>query len=163
MNPQEGTPYVVIRGALLSPWNTPCVAPPWSTLTAVDLATGDVRWQKPLGTLRNLAPFGVGDLFAWGGPIAGGSIQTATGLAFIAATMDGYLRAIDTATGEELWRHALPAPAQATPVTYRAKPGGKQFVAIAAGGHGPLAWAAVGEERLPRMLGDAVVAFALPQ
>ena len=162
MNPQEGTPYVVIRGALLSPWNTPCVAPPWSTLTAIDLASGEVRWQKPLGTLRNLAPFGVGDFFNWGGPIAGGSIQTATGVAFIAATMDGYIRAFDMRNGEELWRHALPAPAQATPVTYRARPGGRQFLAIAAGGHGPLAWAAVGQEKLPSMLGDAVVAFALP-
>ncbi len=163
MNPQEGTPYVVIRGALLSPWNTPCVAPPWSTLTAIDLASGEVRWQKPLGTLRNLAPFGVGDFFNWGGPIAGGSIQTATGVAFIAATMDGYIRAFDMSNGEELWRHALPAPAQATPVTYRARPGGRQFLAIAAGGHGPLAWAAVGQEKLPSMLGDAVVAFALPE
>ena len=163
MNPQEGTPYAVIRGALLSPWNTPCVAPPWSTLSAIDLATGELRWQKPLGTLRNLAPLGVGDAFNWGGPIAGGSIQTATGLAFIAATMDGYIRAFDVSNGEELWRHALPAPAQATPVTYRARSGGRQFVAIAAGGHGPLAWAAAGPERLPEMLGDAVVAFALPQ
>ena len=48
-------------------------------------------------------------------------------------------------------------------MTYRAHPGGKQFVAIAAGGHGPLAWAAVGQEKLPSMLGDAVVAFALPE
>lgn len=163
MNPQEGTPYVVMRGALLSPWNTPCVAPPWSTLTAIELATGELKWQKPLGTLRNLAPFGMGDFFNWGGPIAGGSIQTATGVAFIAATMDGYIRAFDMSNGEELWRHALPAPAQATPVTYRARPGGRQFVAIAAGGHGPLAWAAVGQEKLPSMLGDAVVAFALPE
>jgi quinoprotein glucose dehydrogenase len=84
-------------------------------------------------------------------------------VAFIAATMDGYIRAFDMSNGEELWRHALPAPAQATPVTYRARPGGRQFLAIAAGGHGPLAWAAVGQEKLPSMLGDAVVAFALPE
>jgi quinoprotein glucose dehydrogenase len=162
MNPQEGTPYVVVRGAYLSAWNTPCVAPPWSKLTAIDLATGQTLWEKPLGTLRHLAPLGTGDLFAWGGPIAGGSIQTASGLAFIGATMDGYLRAFDVANGEELWRHALPAPGQATPVTYRTRPDGRQFVAIAAGGHGPLAYVAKGPEDFGELLGDAVVAFALP-
>jgi quinoprotein glucose dehydrogenase len=163
MNPQEGTPYAVFRGAFLSPWNTPCIPPPWSKLSAIDLATGRTLWERPLGTLRNLAPLGVGDLFPWGGPIAGGSIQTASGLAFIGATMDGYLRAFDVATGAELWRHALPAPGQATPVTWRSRTDGRQFVAIAAGGHGPLAFMARGPKKFGELLGDAVVAFALAQ
>jgi quinoprotein glucose dehydrogenase len=153
---------VVFRGAYLSPWNTPCVPPPWSKLSAIDLATGKTLWERPLGTLRNLAPLGVGDFFEWGGPIAGGSIQTASGLAFIGATMDSYIRAFDVATGKELWRHDLPAPGQATPVTWRSSADGRQFVAIAAGGHGPLAYMAKGPEDMGELLGDAVVAFALP-
>jgi quinoprotein glucose dehydrogenase len=66
--------------------------------------------------------------------------------------MDRNLRAFDLETGRELWKHALPAGGQATPMTYRAGPGGRQYVVIAAGGHGPLG--------VPR--GDSVVAFALP-
>jgi len=162
-NPQEGTPYVVVRGAYLSPWGTPCVAPPWGMLTAIDLDSGEVVWEHGFGTLRNLAPLGLGDFFEWGGPNTGGSMQTATGLGFVAATMDGYIRAFDMRDGTELWRHELPAPAQATPISYRVRPDGRQFVAIAAGGHGPLAWAAVGPEKLASMLGDSVVAFALPE
>jgi quinoprotein glucose dehydrogenase len=86
---------------------------------------------------------------ALGSPNLGGAIVTASGLAFIGATLDRQLRAFDVATGRELWRGALPAGAKATPMTYRA--GGRQFVAIAAGGDGD----AFGR-------GDEVVAFALP-
>jgi quinoprotein glucose dehydrogenase len=162
-NAQEGTPYVVVRDAFLSPWGTPCVAPPWGLLTAIDLDTGALVWERPLGNLRNLAPLGMGRFFEWGGPNTGGSIQTAGGLTFIGASMDGYFRAFDSRNGEELWRHALPAPAQATPMTYRVTPGGRQFVVIAAGGHGPLAYAAKGPEKMASLLGDTLVAFALPQ
>ena len=151
-NAQEGTPYIVIRGAYLSPWGTPCIAPPWGLLTAIDLDSGEVLWERPLGNLRNLAPLGVGRFFEWGGPNTGGSIQTASGLVFIGATLDGYFRAFDSATGEELWRHELPAPAQATPMTYRVSATGRQFVVIAAGGHKYLGFA----------LGDVLIAYALP-
>jgi quinoprotein glucose dehydrogenase len=162
-NPQAGTPYVVVRGAYLSPWGTPCVAPPWGLLSAIDLDSGEVLWERPLGNLKNLAPLGLGRFFEWGTPNTGGSIQTASGLVFIGATMDGYFRAFDSRTGEELWRHELPAPAQATPMSYRVSPAGRQFVVVAAGGHGPLAYAAKGPEKLGTLLGDALVAFALPQ
>lgn len=162
-NPQDGTPYIVIRGAYLSSWGTPCVPPPWGLLTAIDLDSGEVLWERALGNLNNLAPLGLGRFFEWGTPNTGGSIQTASGLVFIGATMDGYFRAFDSATGEELWRHALPAPAQATPMTYRVSENGRQFVVIAAGGHGPLAYAAKGPGKLGTLLGDTLVAFALPR
>jgi glucose dehydrogenase len=83
----------------------------------------------------------------------GGAIVTAGGLVFIAGTTDGYLRAVDIETGAELWKAQLPAGANAMPMTYRVRPGGKQYVVIAAGGH-----AKIPEEKQ----GDALVAFALP-
>ena len=148
--PQSGTPYAMSRTFLLSPWGFPCTKPPWGTLVAIDLASGEQRWEVPLGTTRDLAPVPIGlDL---GMPNQGGPLVTSTGLVFIAAAMDDYLRAFSTETGEELWRGRLPAGGQATPMTYRVRPDGRQFVVIAAGGH------AIMQTRL----GDAVVAYALP-
>jgi quinoprotein glucose dehydrogenase len=161
-NPQEGTDYVVIRGGFLSPHNTPCTAPPWGVLTAIDLDSGATLWEKTLGNLTELAPLGVGKWFNWGTPNTGGTLQTATDLVFVAATLDGYIRAFDTRTGELLWDTKLPAPAQATPITYRLSRSGKQFIAIAAGGHGPLAYAAKGPAKMGELLGDAIVAYSLP-
>ncbi|MCX2982302.1 pyrroloquinoline quinone-dependent dehydrogenase [Halieaceae bacterium IMCC14734] len=160
-NPQEGTPYVILRGAFLSPNNTPCTAPPWGVLTAIDLNSGATLWERPLGNLEGLAPLGLGRFFNWGTPNTGGSLQTASGLAFIGATLDGYFRAFDISTGKEVWHDKLPAPAQATPMTWRSA-GGRQYIAIASGGHGPLAYAALGPERLGEMLGDTLVVYALP-
>jgi quinoprotein glucose dehydrogenase len=82
----------------------------------------------------------------------GGPIVTGSGLIFIGAAMDDYLRAYAVETGEELWRFSLPAGAQATPMTYRARMGGRQYVVIAAGGHSTLG----------TTVGDYVMAFALP-
>ncbi|MEM1111249.1 MAG: pyrroloquinoline quinone-dependent dehydrogenase [Pseudomonadota bacterium] len=161
-NPQEGTDYVVIRGSFLSPNNTPCTAPPWGVLTAIDLDSGATLWEQPLGNLETLSPLGVGRFLDWGTPNTGGTLQTASGLVFVAATLDGYIRAFDTVSGERLWQQKLPAPAQATPITYRLGKDSKQYIAIAAGGHGPLAYAALGPERLGELLGDAIVAFKLP-
>ena len=104
----------------------------------------------PLGTTVDLLP--KTDSLIRGTLNFGGPIITAGGLVFIASAMDDYLRAFDIRTGAELWEGRLPAGGQATPMTYCLKPGGKQFVVIAAGGHGKLGTA----------LGDAVVAFALP-
>ncbi|MBJ18232.1 MAG: pyrroloquinoline quinone-dependent dehydrogenase [bacterium] len=150
--PQEGTPYVVIRAPLLSSWGMPCTPPPWGQLTSIDLATGEVEWQRPLGNLRELAP-AFGEFFEWGTPNQGGPIQTAGGLVFIAATMDRTLRAFDVETGDELWSRLLPASGHATPMTYRVRPGGRQFVVIAAGGHFPLGSPS----------DDALIAFALSE
>jgi quinoprotein glucose dehydrogenase len=147
----RGTPYGLYRvPALLSPVGLPCTKPPWGTLLAVDSATGNVKWEVPLGTVRDLAPVPLP--INWGTPSLGGPIITEGGLIFIAAAMDNYLRAFDVQTGEELWKGRLPAGGQATPMTYRATENGRQFVIIAAGGHG----------RMGTDIGDSVIAFALP-
>jgi quinoprotein glucose dehydrogenase len=135
---------------LVSPLGIPCSPPPWGVLLAVDLARGLVRWEVPFGTTRDLAPFPFWIRF--GLPSMGGPIATASGLVFIGASMDDYLRAFDVETGRELWRARLPAGGQATPMTYRVRPDGRQYVVIAAGGHGSLG----------TRQGDALVAFALP-
>ncbi|HLG86851.1 MAG TPA: pyrroloquinoline quinone-dependent dehydrogenase [Alphaproteobacteria bacterium] len=155
VQPQEDTPYAAVRGAYMSSWGYPCVPHPWGKIAAIDLTTGDTIWEKPFGTLNTLtpkfAPKFIGGMFDWGTPNLGGSLQTSTGLVFIGATMDRYFHAIDGDTGRELWHYELPFAAQSTPVTYRVKPGGQQYIVIAAGGHG-----ALGLES-----GDALVAFAL--
>jgi quinoprotein glucose dehydrogenase len=81
----------------------------------------------------------------------GGPVVTASGLVFVAATMDGDIRAFDEHDGKLLWQYKLPAGGQATPMTYSI--GGRQYLVIVAGGHGPL--------NTPR--GDYVIAFALPK
>ncbi len=147
--PQRGRPYGMRRWAVLSPLGVPCNPPPWGTLAAVDLGDGSIRWQVPLGTIRDIAPVPI----PWklGVPNLGGPLITGSGLVFVGAAMDDYLRAFDLGSGEELWKGRLPAGGQATPMTYRVRDGGRQFVVIAAGGHG----------RAGTRLGDYVVAFAL--
>ncbi len=148
--PQEGTPYAMTRDFLVSFLGLPCSPPPWGTLVAIDLATGEMRWEATLGTTEDLAPFSIA--LPLGVPNQGGPIVTASGLVFIAAAMDNYLRAFDVESGNELWKGRLPAGGQATPLTYRTRPGGKQFVVIAAGGHA----------LMQTTSGDSVVAFSLP-
>ena len=149
ISPQRGTPYAMRREAVLSPLGVPCNSPPWGSLVAVDLAAGEIRWQVPHGTIRDIAPVPLP--IKLGTPGIGGPLVTASGLVFIGAAMDDYLRAFDVETGEELWKGRLPAGGQATPMSYRVHPGGKQYVVIAAGGHG----------RAGTRLGDYIVAFAL--
>ncbi len=144
----NGAPYALRRGPLLSPLGAPCNPPPWGTLTAVDLASGDVVWESTLGTTRDQAPFPL--WLSLGSPNLGGPLSTAAGLVFIGATTDKFLRAFDAGSGEENWRHRLPYTANATPISYRLDPHSRQYVVVAAGGHG---WSEPG---------DALVAFALP-
>ena len=146
---QIGTPYHMNRSQVGSPVGLPCNAPPFGNLVAVDLETGRVRWESPLGMHPELAE--VPGAAEWGSTGMGGPIITAGGLVFIGAARDDFLRAYDLSSGEEVWKGALPAGGQATPMTYEV--GGRQYVVIAAGGHGSL-----GTTR-----GDYVVAFALPE
>ncbi|NND69543.1 MAG: pyrroloquinoline quinone-dependent dehydrogenase [Halioglobus sp.] len=150
---QSGTAWALARKPWLSALGIPCSPQPWGQLTAIDLGTGKHLWQSTLGTTRDLSPVPIG--LATGTPTLGGPLVSAGGLTFIGATADNYLRAFDTATGAELWRGRLPAPAIATPMSYivRSDDGSeRQYVVIAAGGNG----------RLPGKLSDTLVAFALP-
>lgn len=149
---QSGTPYGMRREPLLSPWGLPCTAPPWGTLVSIDLRRNRIVWQVPLGSTEGMGPW-FAPTRTFGTPHMGGPIATAGDLVFVAAAMDSYIRAFDLETGRELWKYRLPAGGQATPMTYRAGPDHRQYLVIAAGGHGPLG--------TPR--GDFVVAFALPR
>ena len=127
----------------------PCVAPPWGLLHAIDLRQGTIAWQAPLGIVDELEAKGVPKT---GTSNLGGSIVTAGGLVFIAATNDSRFRAFDARTGKELWVTRLEASGHATPITYRASHSGKQIVVIAAGGGGYFSDTS----------SDVVAAYALP-
>ena len=147
---QFGAPYAMFRTFLFATaHHLPCAPPPWGTLSAVDMTTGAIRWQVPLGSLAPDKP-----RVPEGGPSLGGPIVTAGGLVFIAGTMiDPSLRAFDVETGKEIWKAQLPTSGGATPMTYQTPRSGKQFLVIAAGGH-----RGVSEE--PQ--NDSIVAFTLP-
>jgi quinoprotein glucose dehydrogenase len=123
----------------------PVSRPPWGTLTAIDLNTGDHRWQIPLGEFPALTKQGIPPT---GTDNYGGPVVTAGGLIFIAATPDEKLRVFDRQTGKLLWETQLPAAGYATPATYSVQ--GKQYVVIACGGG-----------KLKTRSGDRYVAFAL--
>ncbi|HEX4769381.1 MAG TPA: pyrroloquinoline quinone-dependent dehydrogenase [Bryobacteraceae bacterium] len=125
----------------------PCQKPPWGLLTAVDVNSGDIAWRVPLGITEELEAKGIHNT---GAPNIGGSISTAGGLVFIAATNDSRFRAFDAGTGRELWSTKLDAAGYATPATYLGRDG-RQYVVIAAGGGGFF-----GTE-----LSDSLIAFAL--
>jgi quinoprotein glucose dehydrogenase len=123
----------------------PAIAPPWGTLQALDLNTGEYLWKVPLGetvSLRNLG-YPTTGTENYGGPVV-----TKNGLLFIAATKDGYIRSFDKKTGSLIWEFKLPAPAFATPSIYAVD--GKQYLVIACGG-----------EKLQTKKGNKIIAFAL--
>ena len=124
----------------------PAIAPPWGTLNAIDLNTGNLVWKTPLGEYPELTRTGIPQT---GTENYGGSVVTAGGLLFIAAARDGKIRAFNKLTGKLLWEALLPAPGFATPSVYSVN--GKQFIVIACGGG-----------KLNTVSGDAYVAFALP-
>ena len=125
----------------------PAIKPPWGTLNAIDLNTGEYRWRVTLGewpelTAKGIPPTGTEN---YGGPVV-----TAGGLVFIAASRDEHLRAFDRKSGKELWKAKLPAAGYATPATYSVN--GRQYLVIACGGG-----------KIGTKSGDAYVAFALPK
>ncbi|HEY1945437.1 MAG TPA: pyrroloquinoline quinone-dependent dehydrogenase [Bryobacteraceae bacterium] len=154
MEQKQGT-YVRMAGssgAYGRFWNPqnhiPCTKPPFGEMVAVNINTGDVAWRVPLGHIPELEAKGVKNT---GTQSIGGSITTAAGLLFIAATNDSHIRAFDSRTGKELWTAALDTSAYATPVTYRGRDG-RQYLAVVAGGAGFFGTTP----------GDSVIAFALP-
>ncbi len=124
----------------------PAISPPWGTLSAIDLNSGEHLWRVTLGEFKELTAKGIPPT---GSENYGGPVITASGLLFIAATKDSTFRAFDRKTGKLLWQTQLPACGFATPATYEV--GGKQFIVIAAGG-----------SKLATAKGDSYVAFALP-
>ncbi len=149
---QTGAPYGLYRRFLQSPSDLPCGAPPWGTLTAVDMTQGKIRWQIPLGSMQDFGSAHSQQIPA-GSISLGGPIITGGGVVFIGGTADSFIRGFDVETGKELWKAHLPASANATPMTYSLGANGKQYLVIAAGGHPKIT-----EESL----GDSLVAFTLP-
>ena len=152
---QEGAPYAASIKPFLSPLLAPCTQPPYGMISAVDLNTRKIIWQKPFGTARDSGPLllKTGLPIPMGTPNIGGSIITSSGIAFIGATQEHMIRAYDIKTGKELWKGRLPAGGNATPMTYWSAKSGRQFVVIAAGGHGGILSG----------YSDQLVAFALPK
>ncbi|MGE8442774.1 MAG: membrane-bound PQQ-dependent dehydrogenase, glucose/quinate/shikimate family [Comamonas testosteroni] len=152
--PQEGTPFGAMRQRFLSPLGIPCQKPPFGTMTAVDLKSRQIKWQVPVGTVRDTGPLGIP---MWlpipiGMPTLGPSMATKSGLVFFAGTQDFYLRAFDSANGKEIWRSRLPVGSQGGPMSYVSPRTGRQYVVITAGG-----------ARQSPKRGDYVIAYALPQ
>ncbi|WOH53363.1 membrane-bound PQQ-dependent dehydrogenase, glucose/quinate/shikimate family [Bradyrhizobium sp. sBnM-33] len=153
--PMLNTPYGAVGTNFLSPLGTPCTAPPWGSISAIDLTSGKLLWSKPLGTARDTGPLGIPSMLpvTIGPPNSGGSVVTRGGLVLVAAAAERTFRALDSITGRELWHGRLPFAATATPMTYRAPLSGRQIVVIATGGRPAFS--------LPA--GTKLVAFALPR
>ena len=152
--PMAGVPYAVNVNA---DWKLPltgllCKEPPYGWIRALDLSTGKTIWDRPFGTARANGPWGIGLglSFTIGTPNNGGSVVTAGGLIFIAATTDNLLHAIDLKTGKTVWTDTLPGGGQANVMTYSID--GRQDVAVMAGGH----------HFMKTPISDALVAYALP-
>jgi quinoprotein glucose dehydrogenase len=131
----------------VGPDGVPAISPPWGTLNALDLVSGEIAWKVPLGEYPQLVAKGVRNT---GSLNFGGAVATAGGVVFVAATADEKIRAFEKSSGRVLWEHQLPAGGYATPSVYMV--GGRQYVVIAAGGSGKNATKS----------GDAIIAFALP-
>ena len=141
LSPNTGAPFRILRKVLNDRDGLPCTPTPWGKTIAVNLNTGKLLWDHPLGTMipgRHTGSVGFG-----------APILTAGGLLFTGNSQESLLRALSPATGEELWRADLPAPAESTPMTYQIE--GRQFVVVAAGGHGGLG----------TPLSDTLIAYAL--
>jgi quinoprotein glucose dehydrogenase len=130
----------------LSKEGYPAISPPWGTLNAIDLNTGEIAWKIPLGEYPEFAKKGI----ITGTENYGGPVVTAGGIVFIAATRDSKIRAFDKKNGKLLWEYLLPAPGFATPAVYSLN--GKQYLVIACGGG-----------KLGTKSGDSYIAFSLPE
>jgi quinoprotein glucose dehydrogenase len=151
-NENLGGPYAVSIQHFRSALAAPCNAPAWGVRVGVDLTTGKTAWKYRNGTVagQKFAGIKFPIPFEMGMLAHGGTLTTAGGVAFTAAALDDAIRGYDMQTGEVLWKMALPAGGQATPMTYRGKDG-KQYIVVAAGGHGSLGTTP----------GDSVIAYTL--
>lgn len=145
-DPMPGTRYATKTEDFVAPSGVPCTPPPWGKLTAIDMDTGKVKWDRPFGQTRR---YGMTFPASWGSIIIGGPIVTGGGIVIMAASMDKKIRILDINSGEELWQDKLPYAGMAVPMTYMAN--GKQFIVIAAGGN----------RRAHTEEGDAIVAYTL--
>jgi len=139
ITPQIGSPYGgIITDYFHSALGMPCQRPPYGVISAINLRTGALMWSHPLGTSRSNGPLAtnirVPVPIPMGNVTLGGNLVTGSGLIFVSATLDRYVRAIDEGTGRELWRSDLSAAAFATPMSYAA-PHGRQFVLVSVGGN----------------------------
>ena len=145
-HPQEGAPY----GIHLTEWRNwlglPCWAPPYGTFSAYDLGTGERLYEVPFGRSQQWGFYGLAD---WGSPTLGGPVVTSGGVVFIGASMDARVRALDAATGREIWSDLVEAPAVAIPTAYTHER--NDYVAFVAGGN----------SILKPQVGDQVVAYRL--
>lgn len=151
--PLKGTPYSVMKDRFLSVLGVPCQTPPFGTLTAIDMKTRKIKWQVPVGTVRDTGPLGIkmGLPIPVGLPTLGGTLATQGGLLFIAGTQDYYLRAFNSANGREIWKARLPVGSGGGPMSFKSPRTGKQYIVITAGG-----------ARQSPDRGDYVIAYALP-
>jgi quinoprotein glucose dehydrogenase len=146
MDPYFKLPYTSTGyNKFLTKEGYPAVAPPWGTLTAIDLNTAKIVWRDTLGDYPEFKAKGIHT----GTENYGGSVVTAGGLLFIAATSDAKFRAFNKRTGQLLWETDLPAAGFATPSVYELQ--GRQYIVIACGGG-----------KLNKKSGDSYIAFALP-
>ena len=149
------TPYKSPVDFMLQSNTLSAIGPPWSTITAYDMNTGDMIWQVPDGEVMTLTAYGItgtGSHVPRGGPAATGG-----GLLFVATSSDHKFRARDAETGKVLWEYDLPAASEGVPAVYEA--GGREFVVIPVGGDGEFS----GKLGLPKAGPNQYVAFALPQ
>ncbi|WP_019955024.1 pyrroloquinoline quinone-dependent dehydrogenase [Yoonia vestfoldensis] len=147
-SPQADSPY----GIYLTDWSNwlgiPCWEPPFGTFSAIDLATGDLLYEVPFGMAQFNGFYGLRD---WGSPTLGGPVVTAGGVVFIGASMDSRVRALDAATGEEVWSDLVEAPAVSIPAVFTHE--GEDYVVFAVGGN----------SILKPEVSDQAVAYRLPR
>ncbi len=153
--PQFGTPYGLERAPITSWLGLLCQQPPWGSISGIDLNTQELVWTRPIGTVKHLDFLGIstGLSMPMGMPSLGGSTIIGSGLAFFGSAMDHNLYALDTATGETVWKDEMPVGATAAPISYVGADG-RQYIVISAGGS---------SYATPDRRGDYVIAYALPK